>query len=60
MPVEVKKSYGEFLVFPGRNVYNKYNSVCEWNLKGMAILRIRGRQRVYVFAYCCTAKRKEY
>lgn len=40
--------YGaDFLVFPCGNVYNKYNSVREWILRGMAILAIRGRQRVY-------------
>lgn len=32
MSVEMKKSYGDFLVFRSGNVYNKYNSVREWIL----------------------------
>lgn len=38
---------GNFLVFPSGSVYNKCYSVHEWFLREMAILGIRGRQRVY-------------
>lgn len=38
---------GYFLVFHNGSVYNKYDSVHEWIFGSLAILGIRGRQRVY-------------
>lgn len=51
----------DFLVFLCGNVYNKCVSVREWILMEMAILAIRGRQRVYGWLHTAVSpKRKEY
>lgn len=50
----------DFLVFPRESVYNKCHSVREWIYGKMAILGIRGRQRVYGLNTAAPPKRKEY